>query len=340
MRNWFSSSNVIAILLCVIHISPAIGEENSDPLKLLPQNHPLIGKVWSVAEKKFIERDELLNHAYQSDYVLLGETHDNTQHHEDHGWMISQIAAHKPRSAIAFEMLNEDQVKVVNHVEFNNTDELLDTLEQAKTGWEYKKYYRPVFDSVLKAKLPMHAAEINRETLMKIVTKGISEAPKEVQTLLETTKLSDEATESLRKEIELTHCGMINEEMTSTMMLGQKVRDAAIGTTLYDMKKEPIDVAILVAGSGHIRNDRGAPFYLRALDGKAKITSIAWLEVEPEVTDPQVYSKRWGTSQLPFDYVVYTAQVDRPDPCEEMKKFMQHRKEHGKKAESSSEESN
>ena len=334
----YPDSIKLAALLLVTIASPANADKNSEPLKLLSQEHPLIGKIWSVKEKKFIDKEQLLQQAYQSEYVLLGETHDNTQHHEDHGWMITKIASHHQKAAIAFEMLSQDQAKVVNNVEFNNTDELLDTLEQARTGWEYKKYYKPVFDSVLKAKLPMHAAEIDREMLMKIVSKGISQAPVEVQKLLETTKLSDEATESLKKEIEMTHCGMINEEMTRTMMLGQKVRDAAIAATLHDMKKAPIEVAMLVAGSGHIRNDRGAPFYLKALDKNAKITSIAWLEIDSETNDPQTYSKRWGTDKLPFDFVVYTAQVDRPDPCEEMKKFMKHKKEHGKKASKPSED--
>ena len=335
LKHIYSTISIAALLSAVQINNVALAEKSTEPLKLLPQSHSLIGKIWSTKDKKFIEKEELLQSVYQSDYILLGETHDNTKHHEDHGWMISKIADKSQHAAIAFEMLNQDQTNVINNVEFSNTDELLETLEQAKTGWEYKKYYKPVFDSVFKAKLPMHAAEIGRTTLMNIVTKGISEAPEDVQALMEQTKLSEEAIESLKKEIEMTHCGMINDEMTRSMMLGQQVRDAAIGTTLFNMKKKPVDRAILVAGSGHIRNDRGAPLYLKTRDKDAKITSVAWLEIDTETTDPQTYSKRWGTSQLPFDFVVFTAQVDRPDPCEEMKKFMQHKKEHGKKTEAS-----
>jgi len=338
MSTHFALTTPIAALLFAVQLNFAVAEETKEPLKLLPQSHPLIGKIWSTKGKKYIDMDHLLKSVYQSDYVLLGETHDNVKHHEDHGWMISKIADKSQHAAIAFEMLNTDQANVVNNVEFKNTDELLETLEQAKTGWEYKKYYKPVFDSVFKAKLPMHAAEIGRTTLMNIVSKGISHAPEDVQDVLEKTKLSDEATESLKKEIEMTHCGMINDEMTQAMMLGQKVRDAAIGTTLYNMKKDPVDKAILVAGSGHIRNDRGAPMYLKTRDKNAKITSVAWLEIDTETTDPQTYSKRWGTNELPFDYVVFTAQVDRPDPCEEMKKFMQHKNQQGKKPSESSDD--
>ena len=334
MLNRIAIPILTALLFTALQLSTVLADEKTEALKLLPQNHELIGKIWSTRDKIFIDKQQLLNSVYQSDYVLLGETHDNLKHHEDHGWMISKIADKSQQAAIAFEMLSQDQANVVNNVEFQSTDELLETLEQAKTGWEYKKYYRPVFDSAFKAKLPMHATEINRKTLMKIVSKGIEHAPEGVQELLENTKLSEEATSSLKKEIEMTHCGMINDEMTSAMMLGQKVRDAAIGSALYNIKKDPVKTAILVAGSGHIRKDRGAPFYLNAKDKDARITAVAWLEIEPEVNDPLAYSKRWGTDQLPFDYVVFTAQVDRPDPCEEMRKYMDHKKHSSKETES------
>lgn len=321
---------LLALPICLLLTSCSSTKDKSEALKLLPQKNELIGKIWSVVKKEFISKEQLLDSVYQSNYILLGETHDNTKHHEDHGWMITKIVANSPQSAIAFEMVNEDQAKTVNNTEFKNTDELLDTLEQAKTGWEYKKYYGPVFDAVLKGKLPVHAAEVNRETLMKIVSKGIEHAPKPVQEVLEKTKLSDETKDSLKKEIEMTHCGMANPEMTKAMMLGQRVRDAAKANVLYEIKNGPAQTAVLITGSGHIRKDRGAPFYLKALDPDAKMITIAWLEIESDVTDPLVYSKRWGVEQLPFDYVVFTAQVDRPDPCEEMRKYMQHK--HGKKS--------
>jgi len=322
----FTATFSMAIL-----VNDGLAAEDKPPLKLLNQAHPLIGKIWSPREKIFITEEQLMKAVLEGDYVLLGETHDNAKHHEDHGNMITRIAAKSQNAAIAFEMLNEDQARVVNNVEFENTDELLGILEEAKTGWEYKKYYFPVFDSVYKARLSMHPAEISRDVLMKIVTKGIDEAPEDVRAVLASTTLNDKDRESLSREIEQTHCGMINEEMTRSMMLGQQVRDAAIADALYKMKTVQVDRAILVAGSGHIRTDRGAPLYLRKLDEKSKVISVAWLEIDTETDDPQAYSIRWGSTELPFDYVVFTAQVDRPDPCEEMKKFMQHKKDHGKK---------
>ena len=322
-------TKTLTTLLICFHTYPAIAKDEA-PLSLLPQTHVLIGKIWDTSNEEFINKKKLLEKALSGDYVLLGETHDNTKHHQDHGWIIKEVAKKKRLTAIAFEMLNQDQANLVNNIEFADTNELLEILENAKSGWEYKKYYQPVFKSVLNAKLPMHAADLGRTTLMEIVTKGIEHAPKGISELLKKTPLSTQAQESLKKEIEMTHCGMINDEMTKAMMLGQKVRDATIANTLFEIKKTSIETVILVAGSGHVRKDRGAPMYLLSQDKNARIVSIAWLEIDKDATKPNAYAKRWSTDQLPFDYVVFTAQVDRTDPCEDMKKFMQHKKKQGK----------
>jgi uncharacterized iron-regulated protein len=306
--------------------------ENEDkPFTLIHQDHPLVGKTWDVTAQQYITRDQLLQKLLTSDYILLGETHDNINHHEEHGWFISQLSRQKPGIAVAFEMVSEEQANTVNKSENLTTGRLLDILEEAKTGWEYKKYYRPVFDSIVNAKLKIYAADLDRPTMMNVVSKGEDHMPDQLKSLLEKNPLPPEEQEALKKEIEETHCGMINEEMTRAMMTGQRVRDAAIGNNLYSIKSSGAPAIVLVAGSGHIRKDRGAPMYLKALDKTASILTIAWLEADEEATDPKAYGTRWGRETLPFDYVVFTPAAERPDPCEEMKKFMQHKKNHGKK---------
>lgn len=306
-------------------------ENEKEPYKLTHKDHPLVGKIWDVNQKQYISKKQLLDHVFSSDYVMLGETHDNIKHHEDQGWIIRELSNKKPNIAVVFEMVNEEQANAINSTDNLTTEKALDILEEAKTGWEYKKYYGPVFTSVVEAKLKVYPADLDRPTMMKVVREGQENAPNELQALLDKKQLSDEDREALRKEIEATHCGMINEDMTKAMMLGQRVRDAAIGNNLYQAKTAGFDAVVLVSGSGHVRKDRGAPMYLSAEDPNASILSIAWLEVSDDATDPKDYAKPWGREAMPFNYVIFTPAADRPDPCEEMKKFMQHKKNHGKK---------
>src|SRR4051812_674712 len=50
-------------------------------LTKLDVDHPLVGRVWDVKNATFITRDALWAKLVTADYVLLGEKHDNPDHH-------------------------------------------------------------------------------------------------------------------------------------------------------------------------------------------------------------------------------------------------------------------
>jgi uncharacterized iron-regulated protein len=328
---------VTAPVACVTGTTTSNEEKNSgdsnvnEPFELVNQDHQLVGKIWDVKNQQFINRQQLLDKALQSNYVMLGETHDNIRHHQDHGWFIEKISNQKPKTAVAMEMVNKEQADGVNKETDKNLDKVINILEQAKVGWEYDKYYRPVFSSIINAGLTVYPADLERATMMQVVRGDGEGTPEELQALLDKTPLPEDQQEALKTEIEKTHCGMINAEMTTAMMRGQRTRDAAIANNLYKIRQsDEATTVILVSGSGHIRKDRGAPMYLGSQDKNAAIITIAWLEVDENTTDPAEYLHRWGDDALPFDYVVFTPSADRPDPCEEMRKFMEkHKKKHG-----------
>ena len=47
----------------------------------LYQDHQLVGKIWSSRDQKFIETDMLWSQLTGANYLLLGEKHDNPDHH-------------------------------------------------------------------------------------------------------------------------------------------------------------------------------------------------------------------------------------------------------------------
>ncbi len=74
------------------------------------------------------------------------------------------------------------------------------------------------------------------------------------------------------------------------------------------------DRRVLIAGRGHVRNDRGVPVYLSARDKEARIIAIALLEVEQDKIDIAPYLDNEDVKMLSFDYVWFTARADRKDP--------------------------
>ena len=47
----------------------------------LHQDHPLVGQVWDVRRQQFVSMDALEAKARDAHLLLLGETHDNPDHH-------------------------------------------------------------------------------------------------------------------------------------------------------------------------------------------------------------------------------------------------------------------
>ena len=94
----------------------------------------------------------------------------------------------------------------------------------------------------------------------------------------------------------------------------QRARDGQIAQSL--IAASHVDGAVLIAGAGHTRKDYGVPTHLgRKVPGQSMI-SLAFLEVDDAVLEPQAYAERFNSTTLPFDYVWFTPRLDDLDPCE------------------------
>lgn len=293
---------------------------NETEYPLILKDHSLSGKIWDVKNSQFIEKAKLIEGIRQSDFILLGETHDNRLHHEYQSWMIGNLHKAGYSALVAFEMISNAQGEVIKDKYYGSSGALIEDLNKVKTTWNYESLYKPVFDSILQAGYSVLPANLDRSTIMGIARKGEENIPSHLKPYLENNALSEEQKEALRNEIKMSHCGMENPHMTKAMMLTQQVKDAEMADSM--MRDIDVKKRILVAGSGHVRNDRGVPMYIRGEHNDAKIAAIAWLEVAEELTEVRQYAERWGGATMPFDYVWFTERVDRPDPCESFRKHM------------------
>jgi uncharacterized iron-regulated protein len=104
------------------------------------------------------------------------------------------------------------------------------------------------------------------------------------------------------------------------MVLVQRTRDAQLAERLYEGAGQNHG-ALLVAGNGHVRRDRGVPAQLQHAYG-AKSLAIGLLEVRAEVMTPDGYAESFGTRALPFDYVWFTPRASDTDHCAELRERM------------------
>lgn len=75
------------------------------------------------------------------------------------------------------------------------------------------------------------------------------------------------------------------------------------------------DGAVLIAGAGHVRRDRGVPAHLARHAPGTGVASLAFLEVDATLTAPAEYAASFDGGPLPFDFVWFTPRIDDVDPC-------------------------
>jgi uncharacterized iron-regulated protein len=317
-----------------------IGQAIEDAWRAQSGNHPLAGVILEgtaplapsidgPCRRSPIERLQraLATHLQEGGIVLLGEVHDNEAQHAFRGALLTAIAAEladskKQRPALVFEHIRTDQAAALGPPPTPSTQdarELLDRLEWDKSGWPASKLFLPVFQAALAQGLPILPGHPARAEVRDVARKGISALPADTATRLGLDLPLPEALgNALLDELEASHCGLMPRAAFGNMALAQRFRDAHMAAALADAARVH-GSAILLAGNGHLRTDRGVPWYLARLAPDRKVLAIALMEVEEGATDATALVPLDPQGRPAADFVVVTPGTSRPDPCEEMR---------------------
>jgi uncharacterized iron-regulated protein len=103
------------------------------------------------------------------------------------------------------------------------------------------------------------------------------------------------------------------------MAVAQRYRDAHMADVLLSTAQRH-GSAILIAGNGHVRTDRGVPWHLRQRAPGTPVAAVLLVEVEDGQTEPADYVPRDPESRPAADFVIFTPRAERGDPCESLQK--------------------
>ncbi len=268
-------------------------------------NNPLVGKAFDARTRELVSPARAESAALDVPFVLLGEKHDNPDHHRLQARALEAIVDHGRRPAVVFEMIDLDLQPALDAflaTGSSDLDQLSKVLEWDKRGWPAWSIYRPIFEVALAARLKMVAAGLDRETVRRIVREGTSALPPDIAPRARPIPLEPALAASLEAEIKESHCGMLPDAMLAPMSLAQRVKDALMASLMVSNATK--DGAVLVAGNGHVRVDRGVP---HALTGRA--ITISFVEVTAS-SDAAGYEK-----DQPASFIVFTPRLDDEDPC-------------------------
>ena len=289
----------------------------------IARDHALVGRIWRPATAQFVTRQTVERAAAASDFVLLGETHDNPDHHVLQAALVRAMVAADRRPAIVFEMIAEDRQPAIDR--WRSAAPADAAKLGAAVGWEAAGWppwpdYQPIAEAALSGGLPVRGGNLSRR-LMKAVLKRGPAALKAVRRarLGLDAPLPAQAESIIRDELFEAHCRLMPKTALSPLVDVQRARDAVLADNLrLGAALAGTDGAVLIAGSGHVRADYGAPMYLARLVPGRSILTIAFVEVDDGATSPGSYGEHFGGG-LPFDFIWFTPRADDRDHCAELK---------------------
>jgi uncharacterized iron-regulated protein len=261
--------------------------------------------------------------------VLLGEIHDNPFHHRFRAALLRDLQvvpvtiAHWPASrlGVVFEQFATDQQAAIIAAQTGKpaVDRFLADVSWPTSSWSSYPY-EPLFNAVLAARLPIYAGDVPKPLIRAASKQGEAAVPPEERTRLGLDALLEpRLQDAILTELEASHCGMMPKSAFSNMAFAQRLRDATLADVALKAHKEH-GSAIVMAGNGHVRSDRGIAAYIRARAPGVKVVTVALVEIEDGQTDPASYIPRDPDGRPAVDYIVFTPKAARPDPCDAFRK--------------------
>lgn len=241
--------------------------------------------------------DELVSRMAGADVIILGETHDNPDHHLIQAEAITRLNP----SAVVWEMLDQSTAALIPELPMDDSQAVAQALDWVHSGWPDFDIYYPVFEAA--GTRPSFGGLVPRASAFAVIETGPQVALGEegvAQFGLDIPLL--EAELSARVDAQMAaHCDAMGREMMPMMVDIQRVRDARLAQAAVQAVAETGGPVVVITGNGHARKDWGMPVYLAYAAPDLDVFALGQSE------DGVVF----GT----FDAVVDSPAVDRPDPC-------------------------
>ncbi|HHK74317.1 MAG TPA: hypothetical protein ENJ57_04030 [Rhizobiales bacterium] len=296
-------------------------------------DHPLAGRIWSVRAGKFISPAELADQLAGAHYLLLGETHDNRDHHRLQAWVISQITRRGRKPAVVMEMIDSSQDKALaayQKTKDHTAAGLGAAIDWKSSGWPDWRMYQPIAEAAFSSGLKIHSANFPRMFIRKAGKKGLGVLSAERRKVLLLDQPLPEIMEAdLRKMIVESHCNLLPAAATGPMVNIQRLRDAAFADAMIRAGEKA--GAVMILGAEHARTDRGVPWYLARRSKSAPVSSLIMIEARPENQKATESGPKSPDGRLAADYLWFTPMAERPDPCEGLKRHLMKKREKMKK---------
>lgn len=251
-----------------------------------------LGQIVELASGRVLSPAQLIEELQAAPLLLIGEQHDNPDHHALQLWVLEQLAQRRRGGALLLEMLNPDQQARVEAAQAALRRGEQPALPEAlawQPGWDWAQYAALV-DWGLRQPQPLLAANLDQDEILALYR---------ARTLPTGARSNQPAVhEALLAQLRQSHCGLLPESQLPAMLAVQQQRDRRMAERLLAAPQP----AVLLAGGFHVRRDLGVPLHLADLgEERARVLMLAEVGRSPQASEA--------------DYVWFTPAQPAVDHC-------------------------
>lgn len=262
------------------------------------REHVDLGMIRDLNSGQTLTPQQLVARLAGASRVLVGEQHDNPDHHALQLWLLQALADQRKQGSLLLEMLTPDQQTAVDAVQKqihqgNYPADLPAALGWQK-GWDWA-LYGPVMRFALAQPYPLLSANLGAQEVGAIYHQR--------PVLSGTLSTRSTVREQLLNQVRESHCGLLPEDALPAMLAIQQQRDRRMAHSVMNAPAP----ALLFAGSYHVRKDLGVPLHMADLGSTDKPVVLLFAQVGSEVEPHSA------------DYVWFTAAIPDQDYCAQMR---------------------
>lgn len=220
--------------------------------------------------------------------VLVGEQHDNPDHHALELWLMQVLAARRPQGSLLLEMLNPDQQARVTAVQSDLVQEKYPSDLPVALSWQ-KAWDWSLYGSLMRYLLaqpyPVMSANLDTNEIMPTYR----QVPESSGSLSAAPAVHERLLALIRDSY-----GVLPEDRLPALLAVQQQRDRRMAQSLL---AAPLP-SVLFADAWHVRKDVGVPLHLADL-GVTEPAVVLLLARMGEEVEPQSADYVWYTAATP-----------------------------------------
>jgi uncharacterized iron-regulated protein len=303
------STLCVNIASLAVMFSPVYGHTSNLWLAPLLQDHMLVGKIYNIEQQQFISEAALFSALQQTPYILVGEKHDNNDHHRLEKRILEQLL-NDSSTQVVFEMMTMEQQSKINTLNTDDTlEEMNQKLEWNDKGWPWNDY-GPLIETAVRRHAAIKAGNINTSTLQEIYRQASSQQVSSAAGFKTVEEISDKVKETILNQVYESHCQMMPRDQLAPMLAIQLERDASMANAMITTEQGP---SVLIAGSFHTLKDVGVPLHLQQLT-HSRLKTLLLSEVAQGKNNPEDYA-----SSSEADYIWFTPMQSNQDHCADLR---------------------